>query len=696
MKLVAHAASAVVLLCAACGPGASITDDGGGPGGDGGVPEVCTPSFDEDADGIRNGIEGCELDPPRDTDGDGTPDWLDDDSDNDGVEDQYEDRNGDGVIGSCTNSCLDTSMCPAGWYCARAEDGVGIGYCVSWECLDGETDPHGDDTDGDGTADVSEGTWVCNPTTEDNPMGLKAVKYVDSAGAITYSNPNWKIALETYANEGAIAVANPATYDSAFLFDYVDPDKAAAGFLVTRAATPAEVDAVVAAEQAVARLGAVGQVTIRAAGTRNPSLDGYDTILETTLIVTAPAMTDVTALRAAVVPALMGRPPADFTFPPVGWSGTAATQFVVVFQSEWRADVNETLFMGAVARLADFEDPDKATGFHVGDLANGTGLTHSGNGDTIECEQWKVAEVPRADIIWVLDESGSMDDDRANVATNATSFFQKAVLAGLDFRVGVTDMHNGREGRFAQRAGGTSTGDRWLLPGELALFQNNVNDPSGPDPGDGGTENGLIQGRDAVELHLPRGGGDAAKLRSDAKLVVIYVTDEHAEEVEEAGIISEGGGVATPAQKAAITALAQPYIQVLQDNDGIAHLIAIPESDPTCSGGGGEIGYGYFDLVNALGGQFGSICQADLGATMDAIIDDISGSASPIVLEWVPISATIAVTRDNVYVPRSRSFGWDYRASSNSIVFYNMPFDPLSPSDIVISYRRWEEQVPIE
>jgi hypothetical protein len=141
--------------------------------------------------------------------------------------------------------------------------------------------------------------------------------------------------------------------------------------------------------------------------------------------------------------------------------------------------------------------------------------------------------------------------------------------------------------------------------------------------------------------------------------------------------------------------LAQPYIQRFIVNEGIAHLIGIGESEATCSSLG-EISYGYLDVITALGGQFGALCQPDLGPTMDAIIDDIVGSASPIQLEFVPISATIAVARDNLHVPRSRSSGWDYRASSNTIIFNNMPFDPLSPSEVVVSYRRWEEQVPIE
>ncbi len=72
-----------VLLCA-CGPSGSGVDKDGGASGDGG-----TPGFpDEDGDFISDVDEGRAQN--VDTDGDGTADYLDDDSDGDGVPDSRE------------------------------------------------------------------------------------------------------------------------------------------------------------------------------------------------------------------------------------------------------------------------------------------------------------------------------------------------------------------------------------------------------------------------------------------------------------------------------------------------------------------------------------------------------------------------------------------------------------------------------
>jgi hypothetical protein len=660
-----------------------------------GTPDAmtgCNPVSDADGDGLSNELEGCLNSPEDDHDGDGVPDWMDPDSDNDGVNDGLEDRNGDGNIGNCLDTCAGPADCGAGEWCST-------GQCVSFVCADGETDPYSADTDGDGLLDGVEATFICNPRSEDNPNGLKPFKTVNSASAITYSTPDWQVALEPEAFEGLVTITAAEAQDSAFLFDLTDPAIELAGFIVTRAATPADSSAVRAAQGAIEDLrpGALTGVTqqaVRSSGVRRNSLDGYDSVLGTTLGLTT-GLTDVTALRALVVTKLSGHAPAEVMFPPVGWTGASENQYIVVFQTMLRPELSQIVHMGAVVRLEAYDDRSVPTGYHADDLANGTALARSENGTTVECEQFLTDQNPKADIIWVLDESGSMSDDLANVATNSTTLFNYASTAGLDFRMGVTDMSPAINGMFASRMTGTSTGDRWLLPTELTTFQANIQDPSGPDFGF--DEYGLTMAQAAITRHTPRDAADAAKVRPDAELVVILVSDEHPQELENADIFPEGDPApATPDQLSDTITEIKPMLDVYEEHDIHLHAIVVPEPWPACSGGGGEIGYGYIDAVNWFGGLVGSLCQPDLGATMQAIIDDVLGDASPIVLEWVPISATISVARDGVIIPRSRENGWDFAPAANSIVFHGLPFTAGVASEIVVSYQRWSEQVPIE
>lgn len=686
----------------------------------------CDPAADDDGDCIANGIEGCQqmpprdsdgdgspdyvdgdadadklpdekeaatCDDPRDTDGDGVPDFQDDDSDNDGVQDTYEDRNGDGVIGSCTLQCTNASQCPPDAYCSKPLDGVGLGSCISLECSDGETDPHNPDSDGDGVKDNVEGTSICNPTSATNPFGLKPIKYIDSV-MTAYPMSNWRLAMDVKAVEGVPSIANPTLLNAAYTVDMIEPNAQVAGFLASRSA---------GANSAVSEIGAlllnletapfISSISVRGSGNNTTSLDGFETVLGATIELTTSTQLDVTKVREIVTAAALARPLADVTFPNPGWVGTGDTKFILAVQSIRRAEQVQTLFVGGVARAVSADDPTRKTSFHLNDISNGTAVALSGNGEAIECEQYVISRQAKADIIWVVDESGSTSNLRTNIANNATLFFNKAVAAGLDFRIAVTDMNDASAGIFATRQAG-GTGDRWLLPSEQMEFQNAINDPSGPDAADGGTEDGLTQMRAAMMRHLPRSNSDPQMIREDAKLVIIIVTDEKAQEVKDAGILGEGNNQPTAAEQMQIDALVAPYVTELNANDVTVHLIGEPlPFGPAC---GTEHTYGYYEVVNATGGQMGDICQADLGATLDTLIEDIISGSSPLTLAKIPISTSVSVSRDTVPLTRSRQSGFDYRGATNAISFYNQLFSPAMPSEITISYRRWAEQGPIE
>lgn len=721
------------LVAISCGP-----SDKGADSADAGPFDDCVPTEDSDGDCIPNSVEGCGATPdsdndgtpnyldadsdgdgisdavevgtcdaPRDTDGDGTPDYADRDSDNDGVSDGNEDRDGNGVVGTCTTVCTTQAQCDSetNEVCSIA-NGETEGICIGIGCSNGETNPHNIDTDGDGITDDDESTFICNQADEDNPFGIKQIRYVDSTDQPAYVGSNWRIALEIAAVDGVPEITTPSTRESAYIFDMTASQAEVAGFLASRGAIYTEAtDESISVNILLDALGIVSQTTPRVSGANTISLDGFDTVLSSIIEVETTNPTNVTTLRAALMPQLLNRPAGEVTMPSLTWAGAMDTSFIVVYQTIFRMDDNQTLFVGAVVRKSDYDDRSRSTSLFADDVSNGTGVSVSGNGEAIECEEYYADRPASADIIWIIDESGSTSSDRARIAANADSFFAKAVDAGLDFRMGVTDMRDGgpggQPGIFAARATST-TGDRWILPNEPTAFADSVADPSGTDPADGGSEYGLNQARDSMARHLPRDSSDPSKVRDDAKLVVIYVTDEKPDEIETggtgAGILNEGNIEPTAAQAAQILTFLQPYIANFTDENAIAHLISepLPFASPTCSSGGAEHAYGYYEVIQALGGQAGSICADDLGPVLDAMIDAIIGDASPITLSKVPISASISLARDGLSVFRSREQGWDFRSSSNAIIFFNMPFDPANPSDVVVSYRRWADQIPID
>jgi hypothetical protein len=643
---------------------------------------------DSDNDGVPDAVEagdGAVETPPFDTDGDGIPDFCDMDSDNDGVNDLDEDRNGDGQLGECNAPCNGTTPCADGSYCSPLRN-----VCVNRECLNGETDPYSTDTDGDGVEDGQEGTFICNPQSEDNPHGRKPVQF------FTHSIMNVQIGVEQAATVMDVGPTGPGTHEAAVTFDLFEPGHETAGFLVTRQPAADAVEAETqAAIQEIGTVASQNLITL-AQGNSVMSHEEFPTVVSTVVTFETGSPRDITEVRNSVIAALLGRSESDFSF--TGQSGRTGTSFVAAFSTQWR-EGEYVVLMGAVALRDDF-NMGEYVGVHVDDASNGTGLAEAVATTEVECEDYLVESLPVADIVWVVDDSGSMDDDQTRVANAASTFLDLANASNLDWRMCVVDMTEGNPGSCCTNT--DQTNDTWLGASEQSQFENCIQDPAGSNPADGGAEHGLVQMEDALTSHLPRNSVDPQKFRDEAKMVVIFVTDEPAQELKDNGSCPVSNSDASQWSSACDDEI-QPYVDLLGVNDAVAHGIIVPGSTPDCSDLG-DWGRGYEEVVAAVGGQTGSICQSDLSATLSIIISDIVGSASPVVLEHTPISVSVAVAKEMKQtdpstfeaLPRSRAAGFDYRASSNTIVFINQDFsDP--PYEIVVSYQRWvTDVVPVD
>lgn len=684
------------------------------------LPTCTDPDGDADGDGLPNRVEGCadpapdadhdgipnfldldsdndgigdalEVGPnpafPRDSDFDGTPDYLDVDSDNDGLTDGQEDRNGDGRVGQCGTTCPNGAGCHSSQTCID-------GTCVltfNIECSMGETSPLKPDTDGDGVPDGQEGSSICRPLGEGSLFGSKPVQFSASPSGF------YKIATEEQAVVLEASVTN-APDAGVKLIDMPWESARVAGFSAHRPATAdleAEVTAVLG--RLTARFGA-GSV-VRSSGVRKYSHDQFPVVIDISVELVAAAALDVRQARRTVLAALLDVGDAD-----VNDAGTAleasGTRFLVRFlmlrRSPTPSDPRDFLFFqGAVALWDHYLDNARQTGFLVDDLSNGSGFAEFTASYEDECEGYYYAPTLKADIIWVIDESGSMGEERGSVRDNAVYFFQHAIAAGLDFRMGVVDMNIDNNGVFC--TGANASADRFLLPGQESAFAACAADPHGALVEDGGTEHGLNQARQALQRHLQT--GDPTKdIRPDALLVFIFMTDEDDEEAETRsceGPYNDPAVVAclenTPSRSYSIVRDALLQRQAGEGPGGVAHAIVGYPASCLSTGGGtaAEPGIGYYELAMATGGLIGSVCAADMGMTMNLILDSIVAEASPLTLHHFPISVSIAASLDNGPLWRSRVNGFDYHASTNSIVFYGQSFSPGVITEVFVSYRRW-------
>jgi hypothetical protein len=709
--------------------------------------------FDSDGDTIPDSVEAGEKGKcvgkakdkwPCDSDGDGVPDYLDIDSDGDSVLDKDEDTNGDGLLGCCIVECnkpqgaqIPTKDNPG---CILNKDGCGgdqkcvSGKCtppVDFSCSNGETNPRLKDTFGDGKFDNERGSFICRDATEDKPQGRKAVQKRRSSDPTQDPDKSgdWHVALEMSAKYGDIKLTTPKDKEAVAAIDHEDNQEQVAGFVLSMPATNKDIQEELAA--LIAKItgkppGGSGTITVRASGSQGKSHDKYDEVRGTILDLTG-ANTNISTARNELVATLLGRTPATLSnLPqPFGASGSDfVIRFVTIRRFAFKEDAGGNLeldsegfpvedtakpserrivVMGAVALRSNYQDPSRKTGFLVDDLSSGTAVAIWSDQVEDECDVGTITSLPVADIIWVVDESGSMNDNRQDIVNNANNFFSRALASGLDFRMGVTNVVNPNSstyayavGKFCSKISSSSQDDggvdRFLLPSEQQIFSSCINNPPGYE---GSSEYGLVNAEEAVKKHLPRATGTAEKIRPGAKIVIIVATDEGPQSLSSIESTSSSTCQLSASKQTQINSAIQKYLDLFKgltdpEASAIFHLIG-GVCNNSCNAG---IGHGYKELAQQLSGQIGDVCQKDIGNTLQVIIDSIIGAASPVVLEYVPIASSLAVAMDGVEVKRSRTNGFDYRAEQNSLAFINVKFD--KGSEVVASYKRWARQVIIE
>ena len=136
-----------------------------------------------------------------------------------------------------------------------------------------------------------------------------------------------------------------------------------------------------------------------------------------------------------------------------------------------------------------------------------------GDGDVEQwvSQTWQQEEIPVLDVLWVIDNSGSMNQFQTSLSTNISSFMTAFAQTGADYNMAVI------------------TTDRWMISSILTPLTPNVEQELGNLVIQGtygsGMEKGIEMSHRALSSATSAGPGSAF-FREDATLVVIYVSDE--------------------------------------------------------------------------------------------------------------------------------------------------------------------------
>jgi len=310
----------------------------------------------------------------------------------------------------------------------------------------------------------------------------------------------------------------------------------------------------------------------------------------------------------------------------------------------------------------------------------GTGTTEQSQTDIFD-----QARDPTVDVLFVVDDSGSMSAVQTQLANNFPQFFTTSNVSAAAYHIAVTttltvgssciDISGSNNCADHEMSGhftvGQSGNDRFLTPSSSnpeGQFGRNVrvsNDRNPDRPTSDGGEGGL---RGAYNFLSPPKINDPAInggfLRDEAKLHVIMVSDE-------------------PDQSRGPTDLYVDFFRNLKGfrNEGLVAVSAVAKRDgEECAAGEGNIGDGrYEEVVQALNGRFQSICADDWSNTMRSLGLDSLGLQVEFFLSRAATESTIQVcvrsgsTTANCQ-PATRTSqgaanGWFYDANTNSVVF---------------------------
>ena len=263
---------------------------------------------------------------------------------------------------------------------------------------------------------------------------------------------------------------------------------------------------------------------------------------------------------------------------------------------------------------------------------------------------WVQEEISVLDILWVIDNSGSMNIFQTNLAANIGIFMNAFANTGADYRMAV--ITTDRSSFITVIDSNTPNAEAVLS----ALIMTGVHGS--------GMEKGIEMAYRSLDHDSAAPGGDF--FRDYAKLAVVFVSDEPDHSFPWSTYINFFNTIKPLGDFI-------PY-GVIGDVPGGCIMSSNRSADP---------GFGYWDLIDHFGGSWYSICASDWGVQLQDMAEEMTGRNSFILDEVDPIENTISV-RVNGQV----SSNWTYDALLNSVIF-NQDHTPLEGQTITIEYAVW-------
>lgn len=262
------------------------------------------------------------------------------------------------------------------------------------------------------------------------------------------------------------------------------------------------------------------------------------------------------------------------------------------------------------------------------------------------------------DILWIVDTTGSMANQRRSLADNFDRFIQTLVRLNTRFQIGVTTGDLSREGERGALRGRVRIIDN-ATPDPREVFRENTTFPT--------SRKRWFQALRAMNVALTDASLSAPGmpnhgfLRPGAALAVVAVTD---------GDDASFGGTAWYTR--ALRSVKGKGYENLVSFSTIAGTLpdgCWPPGEESLFGSKAAPPLRLADTARRTGGVVASICDPSFETSLVRIAEALSTLKRVFPLSLPPDPSTISVMVDGVPVPEHPVQGWQYREEINSIAF---------------------------
>jgi len=277
--------------------------------------------------------------------------------------------------------------------------------------------------------------------------------------------------------------------------------------------------------------------------------------------------------------------------------------------------------------------------------------------DVSESFSQSVAQTKKLDIMWVIDDSGSMADEQAALGSNFDSFITQFINRDVDFKMGITTTDTSSASRKGKLVTGSDTkltsAAAAANPNKFMLdFKNLVNvGTSGS-----GNEKGLM----ATEGFMEKYG--QSFIRPDAYLAVVILSDEEDQ---------------SPKSVAAYT----DYLKSFKANAGLVKIYSIVNANDVNTGGN-TIGHARYELASSQTAGIMSDIMDNFDDVLLEMGDSIVNLLDSFALAAAPVNGTL-----KVYVNGVESVNYTFDAASRSIKFTQGNLPPVG-AQVTVNYKK--------